>query len=562
MRLVHFEIGNFQVEPLAVSSKKLAAGLFCRKAVTESFKIMRNLVLVFGDQLDHASAAFDDFQAETDVVWMAEVHEENTHVWCHKLRIAMFLAAMRNFRNELARKKRQVEYHELQPQPSNDRGASFADVLRGDIKRLRPEKLIAVRPGDDRVLQQVQGVVDELGVTLEFRPDRHFYCSVDDFAQYADGRKSLLLEYFYRDLRKKHDILMADKKQPVGGQWNFDHDNRDSFGKSGPGDIPRPKTFRPNAVTQDVLELVKTRFASHPGSLDHFVLPVTRRQARSFLLHFIDHILPNFGQYEDAMWTDETFLYHSRLSAPLNLKLLNPRECVAAAVDAYHNGLAPLNSVEGFVRQILGWREFVRGVYWLKMPDYLELNHMQHERELPAFFWDGDTNMTCVRESMQHVLKHGYSHHIHRLMVLGNFAQLWGVHPRLFHDWHMAMYLDAIDWVSLPNTLGMSQYGDGGIIGTKPYCSGGNYINKMSNFCNGCRYDPKKRTGDDACPFTTLYWEFMDRHYDKLKHNARMKFPLKTLEKMRTNADDMNAIRTRADALRKNAGEELSGSQT
>ena len=385
---------------------------------------------------------------------------------------------------------------------------------------------------------------------MEVRADRHFYCSIDQFHEYAKSRKGLLFEFFYRHLRKKNNILMTEDGQPEGEKWNFDHDNRKSFGKSGPGNVPAPKRFRPDRMTQDVISMVEQRFSNHPGNLDHFYLPVTRRQARAFLKHFIEHLLPDFGRWEDAMWTDEGFLYHSRLSAPLNLKLLNPRECVDAALAAYRRGDAPLNSVEGFVRQILGWREFVRGVYWMKMPDYAAMNHFDHQRELPSFFWDGDTEMNCVRQSMQHVLNHGYSHHIHRLMVLGNFSQLWGADPKLFHDWHMAMYLDAIDWVSLPNTLGMSQYGDGGIVGTKPYCSSGNYINKMSNFCEDCRFNYKKRVGTEACPFTTLYWDFMDRHHDKLKGNVRMKFPIRNVEKIRQQAPEMTAIRERAAELR------------
>lgn len=514
---------------------------------------MRNLIIVLGDQLDHSSAVFDGFAAEEDIVWMAEVHDEATHVRCHKLRIALFLSAMRHFRDELTKKGRSVQYHELQQEPTADRGQSFGEILQQDVPELKPQRLIVTEPGDFRVQAQLQAAADELGVCLEIREDRHFYCSKTQFADYAEGRKSLLLEFFYREQRKRHDILM-NGSEPEGGQWNFDHDNRESFGKSGPGQLPKPKTFRSDAVTKKVLELVELRFPDHPGRLDNLQLPVTRRQAQAFLRHFIDHILPDFGRWEDAMWTDEAFLYHSRLSAPLNMKLLSSRECVTAAVEAWRADRAPLNSVEGFVRQILGWREFIRGVYWLKMPHYADMNHFQHDLELPSFFWDGNTDMNCMRQSMQHVLSHGYSHHIHRLMVLGNFAQLWGAHPRLFHDWHMAMYVDAIDWVSLPNTLGMSQYGDGGIVGTKPYCSSGNYINKMSNFCSGCRFDYRKRHGDDACPFTTLYWEFMDRHYDQLKDNQRMKFPIRNLEKMRKDPDDIAAIRQRADHLRNNWG--------
>lgn len=510
---------------------------------------MRNLILVLGDQLDAKSQAFADFDAAEDAVWMAETEEETTHVWCHKLRIAYFLSAMRHFRDELLASDKTVHYHELAKTPAKDKGTNFAQILSRDVARLKPERLVVVEPGDFRVKQMLEDCSEELGLPLEVRADDHFYCTAEDFASYAKGRKSLLLEFFYRELRKKHDVLM-DGDQPVGGQWNFDHDNRESFGKKGPTSLPKQRAFKHDDVTEQVIDLVQNRFADHPGSLEHFSLPVNRKQSVAFLKHFVKNILPNFGKWEDAMWTDEAFLFHSRLSAPLNLKLLSPKECVDAAVDAYHKGDAPLNSVEGFVRQILGWREFVRGLYWLKMPEYSELNHFQHELPVPSFFWDGDTKMNCVKHSMKNVIDHGYSHHIQRLMVLGNFAQLWGVHPYQFHEWHMAMYVDAIDWVSLPNTLGMSQYGDGGIVGTKPYCSSGNYINKMSNFCGDCEFNYKKRVGDDACPFTTLYWEFMDRHYDQLKTNARMKFPIKNLEKMRQKHGELEGIRERADELR------------
>lgn len=510
----------------------------------------RNLVLVLGDQLDHDSSAFDDFDGQRDRVWMAEVEHEATHVWCHQLRIATFFSAMRHFRDELLEKDWRVEYHALTRQPSRDRGKTFAGILGNDVTRFRPDRLVVVQPGEYRVLQNLQQAASDMDVPLEVRPDRHFFCGLDEFRDYAAGRKSLVLEYFYRHMRKKHGVLVDEDGQPDGGEWNFDQDNRESFGSDGPGALPQPMTFEPDAITSEVLEMVAARFGDHPGRLEHFSLPVTHKQAAQYLSHFITHGLSDFGRWEDAMWSDEPFLYHSRLSVPLNLKLLNPRRCVQAAVEAYEHGAAPINSVEGFVRQILGWREFIRGVYWLQMPEYIELNYLEHERDLPTFFWDGQTDMQCVAQSMQHVLNHGYAHHIHRLMVLGNFAQLWGAHPRKFHEWHMAMYLDAIDWVSLPNTLGMSQYGDGGIVGTKPYCSSGNYINKMSNFCAHCRYDYRKRVGEDACPFTTLYWEFLDRHQQRLQDNRRMNFALKNLERRQEDEDEMQQIRERAQDLR------------
>lgn len=511
---------------------------------------MRNLILVLGDQLDLNSSAFDDFDCDSDRIWMAESAEEISYVWSHKVRIAFFLSAMRHFRDQQRELGRQVHYHELTSNADQDAGSNFAELLSEDLPKLNPERIIFVQPGDVRVCKMIEDCISSAGFEFTVCEDRHFYCSVDEFKEYAKGRKGLRLEYFYRELRKRHDVLM-DSEGPVEGQWNFDHDNRESFGKKGPANVPAQKLFKPKGVTKDVLELIQDRFADHPGNLDHFQLPVTNKQAAQFLKHFVSKLLPDFGRFEDAMWSDEAFLYHSRLSVLLNVKLISPKQCVDAAVAAYQSGDAPINSVEGFVRQILGWREFVRGIYWLKMPEYVSLNHLGHHLDLPSFFWDGETQMNCVKQSMKHVLDHSYSHHIHRLMVLGNFAQLWGADPKAFHDWHMAMYVDAIDWVSLPNTLGMSQYGDGGIVGTKPYCSSGNYINKMSNFCGDCRFNYKKRVGDDACPFTTLYWEFMDRHYDLLKGNARMKFPMKNLEKMRQNSEDMQAIRDRANELRK-----------
>jgi len=497
---------------------------------------MRNLILVLGDQLDAKSAAFDDFDKADDSVWMAEVHEEATHVWSHKQRLVFFFSAMRHFRDELREKDITVQYHQLHADKRRDSGATFSSVLATSIRECRPDSLIIVQPGDYRVQQALQRFADEHDIPLEIRPDRHFYCSPDEFSAYAADRKSLLLENFYRHLRRQHDVLM-DGDDPVGGEWNYDEDNRESFKKAGPGGIIGPHAFQMDDVTEGVCDMVEQRFSDHPGTMDDFCLPVTRRQSLQMLRDFVERSLPLFGKYEDAMWTDEPFLYHSRLSAPLNIKLLDPRDCVSKAVDAWVSGDAPINSVEGFVRQILGWREFIRGVYWLHMPDYIDKNHMRHQGDVPSFFWDGNTDMNCVRQSMQHVLRYGYSHHIHRLMVLGNLALLMGVHPKKFHEWHMAMYVDAVDWVSLPNTLGMSQHGDGGIVGTKPYVSTGNYINKMSNFCRDCKYNHKSAAGEDACPFSALYWDFLDRHYEQFSKNGRMALQMKNVDKKRASKE-------------------------
>ncbi len=511
---------------------------------------MRNLVVVFGDQLNKNSSVFTGFHKARDSVWMAEVEEEATHVWCHKQRIVLFFSAMRHYRNTLAEAGVQLHYHELTKRRSSDRGGDFAALLTKDVRKLRPERIVAVRPGDYRVLRILTETAEKLGVPLEMRPDQHFFCSVEEFRRLAEGSKRLLMESFYRTMRKQHAVLMTEAGKPLGGQWNYDKDNRETFGGAGPDKLTPPLGFKPDAVTKQVLDLVATRFRKHPGRVDRFDLPVTANNARKMLKHFVKHALPLFGTFEDAMWTGQPFLYHSRLSSSLNLKLLDPRECVDLGVKAYAGGKAPLNSVEGFVRQILGWREYIRGIYWLHMPDYAEKNFFSHEHDVPQFFWNGDTEMACVREAMQHVIDHGYTHHIERLMVLGLLAQLAGVHPRRFHEWHMGMYVDAVDWVSLPNALGMSQFGDGGIVGTKPYCATGNYINRMSNYCKSCVFSYKEAVGEKACPFTTLYWDFLDRHYKRLKDNPRLAFQIRNLEKKRQDKKLMESIRVRAGELR------------
>ena len=457
---------------------------------------------------------------------------------------------MRHFREKLRTQGLTVQYHELTPDPAADQGNTFSEILHQDVRRLQPQKLILVRPGDYRVLTALQQTAAALGLTLEVRPDNHFFCSVSEFQDHAAGKKNLLQENFYRYMRRSRRILLTPQEKPMGGLWNFDKSNRRTFGRHGPPEIPPPLPFPPDALTQEVITLVSRRFQHHPGSLDHFTLPVTAAQADDFLLDFIKHRLPYFGEFEDAMWTDQPFLYHSRLSAPLNLKLLNPRRCLETALTAYEELRAPLNSVEGFIRQILGWREYIRGLYWLHMPGYQDLNYFDQQLDLPTFYWDGDTQMNCFRQTMKLILDYGYSHHIQRLMVVGLFALLFGVHPKKFHNWHLAMYVDAIDWFSLPNTLGMSQFGDGGIVGSKPYCASGNYIHRMSNFCSGCTFQPDKSVGADACPFTTLYWDFLDRQYDRLKKNVRLAYQLHALNVKKSQPGHMSAIRRQAAQLR------------
>lgn len=501
---------------------------------------IRNLVLVLGDQLDETSSAFDGFDPALDLVWMAEVADESEHVWSAKQRIAVFLSAMRHFAQSLRARQWPLAYTALD---APDNPGTLGLVLAADIARLEPVGLVMTAPGDWRVLQAIRAVALAAALPLDLRDDRHFFTTVRDFAAHAKGRKQLRLEYWYRELRQKTGILMAGN-EPEGGQWNFDADNRESFGKAGPVNVPPPTRFVPDTITLEVMALVNTRFSAHPGTLATFGWPVQRAQALVALQTFIAQRLPLFGQYEDAMWSGEPWLYHSHLSAAMNLKLLNPREVVQAAEDAYRAGHAPLAAVEGFIRQILGWREFVRGIYWTQMPGYLERNALDAQAALPAFYWTGDTDMACLKDAITQTLEHGYAHHIQRLMVTGLYALLLGVKPQAVHEWYLSVYMDAVEWVELPNTLGMGQFGDGGLMASKPYVASGKYIQRMSNHCKGCRFDPALSTGATACPYTTLYWDFLMRHEVLLKKNPRMAMQLKNLARLDGPARE--AIQTQA----------------
>jgi deoxyribodipyrimidine photolyase-related protein len=504
----------------------------------------RTLVIVLGDQLDLEASAFDGFDPTQDAVWMAEVHEESTHVWSSKQRIALFLAAMRHFEKALRAAGRPLHYTRLDD-PGN-RG-SLAAELQAALATLAPQRAVMTTPGDWRVWQSLKAVVDGAGLALEVCEDRHFYTTVRDFAAHAKRRKSLRLESFYRELRQRHGVLMREG-QPVGGQWNFDADNRDAFGREGPGALPARATFEPDEITSEVIALVNTRFARHPGTLESFAWPVTREQALQALQCFIEQRLPLFGRFEDALWPGEPWLYHSQLSASLNLKLLTAREVVQAAEAAYRAGLVPVQSAEGFIRQILGWREYVRGIYWTQMPGYAELNALDAKHDLPDWYWTGRTDMACLRDALTQTLQHGYAHHIQRLMVTGLFALLLGVRPQQVHAWYLSVYVDAVEWVELPNTLGMSQYGDGGLMASKPYVATGKYIQRMGGPCSDCRYDPTQREGERACPYTTLYWDFLMRHEPLLAKNARMALQVKNAARL--SDAQRQAVKLRAGAIR------------
>ena len=511
---------------------------------------LRRLVLVLGDQLDARSAAFEDFDPGLDAVWMAEVAEESTHVWSSKPRIALFLAAMRHFAAALRERGWTVHYSALDD-PAN-RGTLGAELERA-VQALRPTQLRMVAPGDWRVLRQLRGAAAALGVELRIDPDSHFFGTVAEFSGHASGRKTLRLEHFYREARRRHGVLM-EGGQPAGGRWNFDADNREAFGADGPA-APPPLGFAADAITSEVLQLVRTRFADHPGELREFDWPVTREQALRALDDFIEHRLAGFGRWQDALWPRQPWLWHSRLSAALNLKLLGAREVVARAEQAWRDGLAPLASVEGFVRQVLGWREYVRGIYWTRMPDYAQANALGARQALPGFFWTGETELACLADALRQTLDHGYAHHIQRLMVIGLFALLLGVEPRQLHQWYLAVYVDAVEWVELPNTLGMSQYADGGLMASKPYIASGQYIERMSagSYCRSCRFDPRQRSGPRACPYTVLYWDFLQTHRERLGANPRTVMQVRNLQ--RIDAPALQAIAADAQRLRQGFAE-------
>ena len=476
----------------------------------------RQAVLVLGDQLHHGNPALTGFDSTQDVVLMIEAPREAAHVWSNKARIALFLAAMRHHRDALRARGIPVHYIDLDAAGTR----SLCDVLGAVLRACAAQRLIVCEPGAYRLLAGIQDTCAAAGIALDVRPDTHFLLSTTEFGAWAADKKHLLMEPFYRHMRKRTGVLM-NGATPEGGVWNFDKENRKGFPKTGPGTIAPPAQFAPDALTREVFAAVEHHFGSHPGSLATFAWPVTRAQALNALERFVTVRLAQFGPWQDAMWTGMPYGWHALLSTSLNLKLLDPREVIDAAVAQWRAGHVPLASVEGFVRQILGWREFIRGVYWRDMPGLEAANHFQHQRDLPKWYWSGETQMNCMRATVGQTFTHGYAHHIQRLMVTGNFALLAEVEPRQVSDWYLAAYVDAVEWVELPNTAGMALYANGGRFTSKPYVASGAYIKRMSNYCTGCRYRPEQRHGKDACPVTLLYWNFIDKHHKSLAGNMR-----------------------------------------
>ncbi|WP_375290550.1 cryptochrome/photolyase family protein [Qipengyuania sp.] len=474
------------------------------------------LIPILGDQLTRTLASPRGQTKDNSVILMMEVWDEATYVRHHKQKIALIFSAMRHFAAELRDAGWRVDYVELDD-PEN--AGSFTGEVARAVERHDPEKIRVVEAGEWRVQAAMDEWPDKFPCEVEILPDDRFSASKADFADWAEGRKQLRMEYFYRDLRERADLLM-DGGKPVDGQWNLDADNRKPP-KEGMSAPPRP-LFEPDEITRDVIELVEDRFGDHFGSLDKFNWPVTRDEAEMAADAFFAERLEKFGPYQDAMVAGQDQLYHSMLSTSINLGLLDPLDLCQRAEQSYRDGKAPLNSVEGFVRQIIGWREYVRGFYWHHMPGLAEANELGAERPLPEFYWTGETDMACLADCIRSTRENAHAHHIQRLMVLGNFCLLAGIDPRQVAEWYLVVYADAYEWVELPNVAAMILYADGGKLASKPYAASGNYINKMSDYCSGCTYSPSKKSGEGACPFNPLYWHIMDRHRGKLESNPRI----------------------------------------
>ncbi|MEZ5571018.1 MAG: cryptochrome/photolyase family protein [Halioglobus sp.] len=490
------------------------------------------LVLVLGDQLTPGRGALKDAVPGRDVVVMAEVSSEARYVPHNRHKIVLLFSAMRHFRDELRALGFTVHYFSYTNQGPTTLLQAVQTILRQcDVTELR-----CCEPGEYRLLSELQQWA--LPIPVRLIADERFLCTRDAFASWAQGRKQLRMEYFYREMRKQYQLLLDDRGGPQGGRWNYDADNRHGW-RSQETIPPRPPVIL-DEITKEVMALVSREFPEHPGDLEQFYLAVTREEANLHFRWFLDNGLRHFGTYQDAMADDSPWLFHSLVSMYLNIGLLDPLDVCRQVEEAWRRGRCELSAAEGFIRQVLGWREYVRGVYWLSMPGYAERNALQAQRPLPPWFWTGATDMRCLHVAIRQTLDLGYAHHIQRLMVIGNFALLAGLHVKSVCDWYLAVYVDAFEWVELPNTLGMALYADDGLMASKPYAASGKYIQRQGDHCKACRYSPGKTTGDDACPYNSLYWRFVHRHQDALKGNPRMSLVLKNWE--RKTAGEKHAI--------------------
>jgi deoxyribodipyrimidine photolyase-related protein len=485
---------------------------------------MNSIIAILGDQLNYNISSLKNCDKEKDVILMCEVLEECSTPKHHKKKIAFILSSMRHFADELKKSGFNILYVKIDDQENTH---SFKSEILRYCKKYSISKVKVTHPGEYRVLQSLNSLTKE-NINLHIIEDDRFLCSIDEFQDFSKGKKSLLMESFYRQMRIKYDILM-DGNKPIGGKWNYDSDNRRPPTKG--LKIPNYYQNQPDEITKTVITLVKDKFSNHFGDVEPFYFAVNRNQAIFALKKFINERLENFGTYQDAMIEDEDFMFHSHIGFYLNNGLLEPLEVIKLVEEEHKKGRVNINSAEGFIRQILGWREYVRGIYWLKMPEYKALNFLNAQNKLPEFYWSGDTKMNCIKECIRSTKKNSYAHHIQRLMVLGNFALISGLDPYEINEWYLIVYADAYEWVELPNVSGMVLFADGGVLATKPYAASGSYINKMSNYCKKCSYKVKEKNGEEACPFNYLYWNFLLKNRSVLSKNHRMAMTYRVLEK-------------------------------
>lgn len=500
---------------------------------------MSKLILILGDQLSPVIASLQQWQPG-DVVLLAEVQAEASYVGHHQHKIVLIFSAMRHFAAVLQQQGMQVEYIDYE-----QRIASLYEAVATTLQR-KPQlqSVVVTAAAEFRLAQEFQSWQSRLEKPVTILEDDRFIASLELFNRWAQGRTQYRMEYFYREMRRYTGLLMQGS-EPAGGKWNYDLENR----KPCPADliVPAPVAIAPDDLTKAVMALVATEFPTNIGSADNFNLAVTGKDARAAFLDFVEHQLPLFGQYQDAMVLDQPFLFHSICSMYLNIGLLDVRWMCQKVEQAYQAGLVPLNAAEGYIRQLIGWREYVRGLYWLLMPEYKTRNFFDAHTALPGYYWHGNTKMRCMQQAISHTIKYAYSHHIHRLMITGNFALLAGLSVDEVTDWYLAVYADAFEWVELPNTLGMALFADGGVLASKPYAASGNYIQRMSNYCSSCHYKVKDTTGALACPFNALYWDFLARNEAKLSNNARLQLAYQQWR--RKDAPQQAAIRFKAAQL-------------
>jgi deoxyribodipyrimidine photolyase-related protein len=488
----------------------------------------KTLRLILGDQLNLKHSWFEN-KSDNVIYFMAESQEETSYVKHHIQKVVAFFLSMRNFKKDLESQGHQVIYFQIDDKNNQQ---SLSDNLNKIIKEEEIEHFEYLYPDEYRLDIKLKTICNKLSISSQVKDSEHFYTQREDVENFYKGKKEMTMEYFYRDMRKKHEIMMLNAKKPEGGQWNFDKSNRKKW--TGKPPIPKFKAFDKNV--EDVLKQIETMGIKTMGRIDQekFPWPTSRKECIEVLNYFCTHLLVHFGDYEDALHTDEKFLFHSRLSFAMNSKMLSPKEVIETTLDYYydHKEEIDISQIEGFIRQILGWREFMRGVYWQEMPGYKSKNELQNTNKLPDFYWTGDTKMNCLKHAVNQSLDDAYAHHIQRLMILGNFALLTMTDPDEVDAWYLGVYIDAIEWVELTNTRGMSQFADGGIVATKPYVSSGSYINKMGNYCKSCQYSVSKKEGEDACPFNNLYWNFLYEKQEHFKNNQRMNMMMSLLKKM------------------------------